>query len=93
LDWNHPFNVAVVTVDEIVAGQRDVLLVRHDDGHGGWQFYDGQDVRGRKPKIIVREEMLKLDASLAEITDLPVGWLARRKAKGQPWTREKCAEA
>lgn len=93
MDWNHPFNVAVVTVAEVVSGQRDVLLVRHDEGHGGWQFYDGQDVRGRKPKVIPRDQILKLDDSLAEVTDLPIGWLAPRKAKGQPWAREKFAGA
>ena len=89
MHWNHSFNVAVVTLDEIASGQRDVLLVRHDEGHGGWQFYDGHDVRGRKPKVIPRDQILKLDGSLAEVTDLPVGWLARRRAKGQAWTREQ----
>jgi hypothetical protein len=92
LQWDHPFNVAVITVNEVVCGQRNVLLVRHDDGHGGWQFYDGEDVSGRKPTVILREEILRLDGSLAEVTDLPIGWLARRKAKGEPWTREKSTE-
>ena len=89
MKWDHPFNVAVITVNEVISGERDVLLVRHDAGHGGWQFYDGQDVTARKPAIIRREDILKIDSSLADVTDLPVGWLARRTAKDKPWTRER----
>jgi hypothetical protein len=92
LEWHHPLNIAVITVAEVLSGQRDVLLVRHDDGPGGWQFYDGEDVSGRKPAVVTREDILKLDPSLAEVTDLPVGWLAWRNAKRQPWTREESSE-
>lgn len=83
--------MAVITVDEVVSGERDVLLVLHEEGHGGWQFYDGQDVSTRRPTVIVRDEILKLDDSLTDVTDLPVGWMARRSAKGQPWVREPLA--
>ncbi|WP_145282550.1 hypothetical protein [Pirellulimonas nuda] len=92
MDWDHPFNVAVVTVDEVIAGERDVVLVMHDEGHCGFQFYDGYDVGGRKPLVVPREVILELDSTLAEVTDLPVGWSARREKKGSEWTREQSAD-
>ncbi len=91
MEWNHPFNVAVISLDEVVNGSRDVLLVMHDEGHGGWQFYDGDDVSGRPPAVVPRELILSLDPTLADVIDLPVGWLARRPARGQPWQREQFA--
>lgn len=89
MEWEHPFNVVVITQDEILSGKSDVLLVMHDEGHGGWQFYDGDDVTDRKPVAIEPDQILQIDRSLAEVTDLPVGWLAKRENKQQPWVRER----
>jgi hypothetical protein len=33
--------------------------------------------------------LLKMDPTLAEVTDLPVGWQASRTAPGNPWARER----
>ena len=47
MDWANPLDPVVTTVDEVSAGVRPVLLVLHDEGHGGWQFYDGFNVSDR----------------------------------------------
>ena len=88
MNWDDSLDPAAITVDEVLSGKRDVLLVMHDEGHGGWQFYDGRDVTGRKPVVLPKAEFLLLDPTLGEVTDLPVGWLARRSARGRPWSRE-----
>jgi hypothetical protein len=88
MDWDDPLDPVAITVDEVLSGERVVVLVRHDAGHGGWQFYDGEDVTGRTPAVVPKNELLRLDGSLAKVTDLPVGWLARRAGKGQPWVRQ-----
>src|SRR3989442_556565 len=68
------------TVPEVVAGKSSIVLVIHDFGHGGWQFLDGEDVKGRKPAVIRKVELLQLDPSVAELKDLPAGWRARRSS-------------
>ena len=73
-----------ITVPEFVAGKSDIVLVIHDPGHGGWQFTDGQEWKGRKPKVIPKAELLRLDPSLAEVKDLPVGWQAKRAHRKIP---------
>lgn len=88
MEWDDPLDPAAITVPEVVLGERDILLATHDVGHGGWQFMDGYDVKGRKPFVIPKERLLELDPSLAELKDLPVGWRARRKSKKEPWVRE-----
>lgn len=89
MDWNDPRNNAVITLHEVLVGARPVLLVIHEDGDGGWQFYDGFSVEGRSPAVAPKEEILLVDRTLREVLDLPVGWLARREAKDGPWKREK----
>ena len=88
MDWNHPYNVAVVTVQEIADGKKPILLVTHDSGHGGWQFMPGGDVSGQKPLVIPKEDILKIDPSIKEITDLPIGWRAVRSTSKSEWIKE-----
>jgi hypothetical protein len=75
IEWNDPLDPAVATVPEVIERTRPVLLVTRDAGHGGWQFMDGSDTTGRKPVIILKEDMLKLDPSISQVLDLPVGRL------------------
>lgn len=93
MEWNHPFNVAVITIQEIIDKKRPILLVTHDEGHGGWQFMDGSDVSGKKAIAVEKEEILALDPTISEITDLPVGWRAFRKTATAPWIKEANPDA
>jgi hypothetical protein len=91
--WDDPIDIAALTVPEILAGQKPVVLVVHDiglgDGLGGWLFLDGQDIAGREPVGIAKVDLLAIDPTLKEVTDLPVGWQASRQSVGQPWKREQ----
>jgi hypothetical protein len=88
-DWSDPLDPTVITVKEIATGKQSVVLVIHEAGHGGWQFYDGSDVSDRRPRIMLKTEILTLDPSLKEITNLPVGWKATRKLSNKSWKREQ----
>ena len=88
MDWDDPLDPIAITTDEIISGELAIVLVTHDAGHGGWQFMDGQDVSGRKPVVIPKSELLQIDPTIKEITDLPVGWRAVRDSKDEPWRRE-----
>src|SRR4051794_31778870 len=76
--WDDPLDIAVTTVAEVANGERPVLIVVRDagvgGGLGGWQMYDGQDLFGRSPVCVAKPELMALDPTLAEVTDLPVGW-------------------
>jgi hypothetical protein len=91
--WDSPIDIAALTLPEVVAGQKPVLLVIHDlgvgEGLGGWLFLDGLDMAGRKPTGIAKVDLLKMDPTLAEVTDLPIGWHASRESPGKPWKRER----
>jgi len=89
MDWSDPLDPAAITTDVIVSKSKPILLVIHDAGHGGWQFMDGADVSGRKPRVIPKNELLKIDPTVRELTDLPVDWEARRISPSSPWVRRK----
>jgi hypothetical protein len=78
---------AVITTQEILDGRSSVLWVVHEGGPGGWQFYDVNDATERELVAIEKEQILALDPSLVEVTDLPMGWYAWREAPGKPWQR------
>jgi hypothetical protein len=91
--WDDPVDIAALTLPEIAAGEQPVLVPTHDlgvgDGLGGWVFLGGQGTAGREPIAIAKVDLLKLNPSLAEVTDLPVGWQASREGPGKPWKRDK----
>ena len=89
MTWSDPLDPVAITTASVALKAKPVLLVIHEEGHGGWQFMDGGDVTGTKPHVIPKDELLKLDPTLKEVTDLPVAWEARRINASSPWVRSK----
>lgn len=89
-DWpfDQPRNCATFTTRQVVYSGRPVLLVTHDADDGGWQFLHGDVVSNDDAMIVGLGEVLKLDPTVAEVADLPLGWCAYREFIGGPWTRE-----
>ena len=89
--WDDPLHPVGITTEAVVSKRKPVLRVVHEEGHGGWQFYDdAEPLKG--PLVLAKSELLKLDSSLAAIKDLPVGWEAIRKGPKSPWTRRKISQ-
>jgi hypothetical protein len=85
-EWSHRLDPVAITTAAVAEKRHPALRVFHDEGPGGWQFYD--DVEPLEaPVVVPKEELLALDPSLAEITDLPVGWEAVREDGSSPWVR------
>lgn len=90
-DWPfiEPQNVAVFTTRKVVSGDCVILYVSHDADDGAWQFHSGVDSNEDDPKIISLREVIRLDPSLLELADLPLGWIAIRKSQDDSWQRHK----
>ncbi|HEX3264261.1 MAG TPA: hypothetical protein VHR16_01215 [Candidatus Limnocylindrales bacterium] len=80
-------NAAALTCRSILEGA-PILHVSHDVEDGGWQFLDGNDADEDQARVIGMGTAVGLDASLLQVADLPVGWVAWRQAVGEPWRRE-----
>ena len=88
-DW--PFdekpNVATITTRPIMDRSSWIALVSHDEDDGGWQFIGPEGPLEDQAMIVALRNILAIDASIAELADLPLGWRAWRDDPGSPWQR------
>lgn len=84
-------NVAAITNAAVLSGA-PILLVVHYSDDDSWAFLDGGPFDVSEGRLVGMGEALCLDSSLAAISDLPPGWVARRSYRGGEWTREFDAE-
>lgn len=77
----------VVTSRSIMHEGWPVLLVSRYPDDEGWAFLDGGPFDFAEALLVQVESVLRLDATLAEILDLPEGWSAQRGHVGGNWER------
>lgn len=83
-------NTAVITTKNIINGKAWVGLVTHDNEDGGWQFLEFNGSPNQEDAAVVSlQEITRIDPTLFELSDLPLGWQARRETKESPWIRGK----
>ena len=82
-------NTMVITTKNIVKGENDIKLVSHDEDDGMWEFLDGDEVDEKSAVIVSLLEMVRIDSSINELFDLPLGWIACREKKNLNWTRRR----
>jgi hypothetical protein len=85
--FDDPENVVTMTVRQITHGGQPILLVSHDADDGMWQFLTGEPVKMADAMLVSLREVYRIDPSISELADLPLGWTAERSAVGQPWRR------
>jgi hypothetical protein len=79
-------NLATFTVRQILHDKRPILRVTHDRD-GAWQFLPGGPVKLADAMLVSLQVIAAHDPSVAELADLPRGWLARRTRSGAAWKR------
>jgi hypothetical protein len=85
--FEDPENVAVITVRQIVDLGQSILYVTHDAEDGCWQFLTGGQVTEEDAMVVSLKNMCKLDPTLYQLANLPMGWIAERDSVDQPWVR------
>jgi hypothetical protein len=86
--FDEPPDLGVLSLRQVFEDDRPILLVSHDE-EGDWQFLDGSDApRVEDGVIVCLAQILERDPTVAELSDLPMGWIAWRSAIAQSWTRE-----
>jgi hypothetical protein len=80
-------NVATMTVRQVMRGGQPILLVSHDADDGMWQFLTGGSVEMADAMIVSLREVYRIDPSIGELADLPLGWTAERSGPRLSWRR------
>jgi hypothetical protein len=84
--FSDPKNLEVLTTVWVLRG-RSIVYVTHDRDDGSWQFLDGGPTNLQYARIVSLDSITRLDPSILELGDLPLGWKAWRSAKNTPWRR------
>jgi hypothetical protein len=91
--FSDPPNVAVITSRKVMSGEQWIAFVSHDEDDGGWQFLNSGSAPPNEAdaSVVGLGEIVQLDASIVELSDLPLGWHAWRETRASPWKRAKTA--
>jgi hypothetical protein len=95
-DWNFADepNVGALVMRDVYEGRKDLTCVTHDLDDGCWQFLDDGDDDEEAERDIDDAMLVHLGhiverfPEIAELADLPLGWIATRDREGDPWVRE-----
>jgi hypothetical protein len=87
-DGRFPAQLGVVVQQTVLAGDLPALLVVHDD-ENDWLIGDGTNDPNLPGASVIAHmsHIVDQNSSVADLADLPLGWVARREAAGQPWIR------
>lgn len=81
-------NTAVIADGKIIRGETWTYYVGHDEDDGSWQFHGPEGFASEEDaKVVSLGTMLKLDRSIADLADLPLGWCAWRDSQNEKWER------
>jgi hypothetical protein len=76
----------VFTTRHVLAGA-PIRLVSHDL-EGDWQFLCDCTTDTADGRLVCLQDIIRRDATVAEVADLPIGWWATRDTIGGPWARK-----
>lgn len=79
-------NTAVITTRYVLENKSPILYIFHYDEDGAWQFSGNEEnLDDEDYRVISLEEIIKLDDSVQEVLDMPLGFEAHRKNVQLPW--------
>jgi hypothetical protein len=92
MNWPFPDppNVVTFTSKDVVDLGKWIHRVSHDADDGAWQFHsiDGAPQSEADARLILLKNIVQMDPTVAELADLPPGWIAWRQSKDSPWNRK-----
>ena len=81
-------DTAVFTTTFVMLDKREIVYVTHDSEDGAWQFFSDDNLENVEDYAMVvgLRELIKMDETILNIADLPLGYFATRKSINDTWT-------
>jgi hypothetical protein len=84
-EFAESLKTAVFTTNFVIEGNSPILYVFHFDD-GSWQFNgEEQNLNDDDYRVISLGEILTIDSTVKELSDMPTGFEAIRKSKEEEW--------
>lgn len=82
---------AVFTTKFVVLENKEITTVYHFKNDRTWQFSSSDEFENfeKVAMIVGLGQIIKKDKTVMEISDLPLGYFAFRKSKGDKWVIDK----
>ena len=77
-------NQAVFTCCHIIEENKPILYVKHDN-EGDWQFLCGDNHTTEDARVIALQEIIDIDPSVSNVSNLKRGQIAVRESKENEW--------
>lgn len=89
--FKEPLDTAVFTTKFVTEDKKTITYVTHDADDGAWQFFSDDEFEDfeKVAKIIGLGQIIKIDPTLTELADMPIGYYAIRKDKTKKWKIKK----
>ena len=87
--FNDAPNTATIICNHILEQDADILYVSHDEDDGMWQFLCGGSHDITDAKLVSLEEVFALDNSIAQLANMPCGYIATREDTAAEWKIQK----
>lgn len=84
-------NTAVFTTNFVVKYKKEITYVTHEIEDGAWQFFSNDKFENYEDvaMIVSLGEIIKIDKTVLDIADLPLGYVATRQSTNDKWTKKK----
>ena len=86
--FEYPEDLATFCRASIFEQDNPIIRVGHNSA-GDWMFLDGYIEEGEEPEVVCLSHVFEHDPTIAEVADLPPGWIAEREGPGKPWKRSE----
>ena len=78
----------VFTTKEVIEDGAVITYVTHDLNDGAWQFHATNETNDiDDARMVALSSICRLEPTILELSDLPLGWQAWRAAEGSEWAR------
>jgi hypothetical protein len=85
--FQESLNTAVFTTKFVIKNKKLITTVYHDSEDGAWEFFSDDLYENYEDvaMVVSLEEIINLDNTVLEISDLSLGFKAVRNKKGDKW--------
>jgi hypothetical protein len=87
--FREPKQTLVTAELAIFDRHRPILVVSRNPGDGQWTFLADESPLIDLSVTVPLNEIVKLDSTVVQVSDLSPGWTATRSRYGLPWQRKK----
>ena len=87
--FDQPRNCASFTVRQVMHKEEPILVVSHAEEDHSWSFVGASGFSMEDAMLVGLEEVVRIDMTVLQLADLPLGWQAARASPSHPWIRSE----